>query len=450
MPYLPLTLFEQYLLHEDQPGYPSRIVQELQFNGSVNREYFEKSVHEITAMHPLLTATVEKRSFRSPHWRIDDSSTFPIHWHEHGPHSFRPELKRFDITKEVSGELHVIESNDRWTLLLNISHVICDGVASSALLQDILLAYDNRFGKVHHIPSPIPELLPHRSKFGLSISKKIALLPAQVTGLIIAATLTSRRISPLNLAPLEYPEQPDSEGPQNVVSKYLDQSRFDQFQKLTKTSGKSLNDHCLAFLHSAIGTWRNRNGVGSPEDWIRISVPKNLRSKSDLHLPACNVISITPIDRQSKGLSNRERLLRRAHEDMTFIKKGMLSLTFLALLWIHRLRPNGIRKMSHRNICRTTAVLSNIGRVFPLSPLLDENQKLRIENATLEKAITIAPIRPQTQTTLFLSIYGGELCMDLNFDPLALNREKAEELLDDFLAEFKSALARETTQPREN
>ena len=57
---MPLTLFEQYLLHEDQPGYPSRIVQELQFNGSVNREFFEKSVHEITAMHPLLTATVEK------------------------------------------------------------------------------------------------------------------------------------------------------------------------------------------------------------------------------------------------------------------------------------------------------------------------------------------------------------------------------------------------------
>jgi hypothetical protein len=82
--------------------------------------------------------------------------------------------------------------------------------------------------------------------------------------------------------------------------------------------------------------------------------------------------------------------------------------------------------------------------------LLDENQKLHVENATLEKAITIAPIRPQTQATLFLSIYGGELCMDLNFDPLALNREKAEELLDDFLAEFKSAIARETTQPREN
>ena len=55
---------------------------------------------------------------------------------------------------------------------------------------------------------------------------------------------------------------------------------------------------------------------------------------------------------------------------------------------------------------RTTAVLSNIGRVFPLSPLLDENQKLHIENATLEKTITVAPIRPQTQTTLFLSIYG--------------------------------------------
>lgn len=40
--------------------------------------------------------------------------------------------------------------------------------------------------------------------------------------------------------------------------------------------------------------------------------------------------------------------------------------------------------------------------------------------------------------------------MDLNYDPMALNREKAEELLDDFLAEFKSALAKETTQPREN
>ncbi len=440
MPKLPLTLFEQYLFHEDKPGYPSRIVQELRFSGSVNREYLERSVREITSRQPLLTAIIEEKPYQSPVWKIDDSRSFSIHWHRQCPLSFKPKLKRFDITKEVALEFHIIEGEEWWTLLLNISHTICDGVASSSLLHDILLAYDNQFGRSHSIPFPTLELLPNRNQFGLSFSKKLSLLPAQITGLILAFTLTRRKISPLNQSPPESHSHSGSDDSQYIVSKYLNQSQFARFQKLVNASGNSINDYCLAFLHSAIGTWRKRNGLDSPEDWVRISVPKNLRSKSDCHLPACNAISIAPIDRQSKGLSNRERLLRRAHEDMAFVKKGMLALTFLALLWMHRLRPNGIRKMCHRNICRTTAVLSNIGRIFPESPLQNANQKLEIESAVLEKIVTAAPIRPQTHTTLFLSIYGGELCMDLNYDPLALTSKEANELLNDFLAEINSTL----------
>ncbi len=428
------------MLHEDKPGYPSRIVQELHFEGKVNRKPLEDSIRAVAAMHPLLTALVEDRSFGTPRWQIDESRSFPIHWHHECPLTFKPDLKRFDITKEVALEIHVVESQDRWNLLLNISHVICDGVATSSLLHDILLAYDNRFQKGHKIQAPHPELLPKRNRYGLGFFNKIALLPAQVTGLILALSLIRRKVSPLNpVAPSE-PERPQSENAPHIISQKLDRDTYSQFQELAKKRGKSVNDHCIAFLHTAIGTWRKRQSVDSPQDWIRISVPKNLRSDSDRDLPACNVISIVPIDRQSKGLSNRNRLLKKAHEDMAFIKKGRLALTFLAILWIHRLRPNGIRKMSHRDICRTTTVLSNIGRIFSHSPLFDENRKLKVENAILQKVVTIAPFRPQTNFTLFLSVYGEELYMDLNYDPQALTKPQAVELLDDFVAEIELEL----------
>lgn len=446
---LPLTLFEEYLFHENKPGYPCRVVQELNFKGSVNREHLEQSIREIAALHPLLTALVEDRSFQRPYWSIDESRSFPIHWHHDCPSDFKPDLKSFNITKEVALEFHVIENRDRWTLLLNISHAICDGVASSLLLHDILLTYQNKFQKTHSIPAPNPERLIRRNKYGLSLRKKLALLPMQITGLILAFTLIRRKVSPFSPDPNSTSDPLLTDNSQNIVSNYLDREQFAQLQELARNRGKSVNDHCLAFLHAAIGKWRERHGVSSPNDWIRISVPKNLRSESDHTLPACNVISIAPIDRQTKGLSNRGRLLRRAHEDMAYIKKGMLSLTYLAILWIHRLRPNGIRKMSDRNICRTTAVLSNIGRIFPQSPLLDKDQKLKIENATLEKIVTTAPFRPKTHFTLFLSVYGGELCMDLNYDHHALSNSQAKELLDDFIAEIKSVLAGPSSEPKE-
>ncbi len=435
------------MFHEDQPGYPSRIVQELHFEGKVDRKNLEDSIREITSMHPLLTALVDDRSFGTPHWLIDDSRSFPIHWHHQCPLSFKPDLKRFDITREVALEIHVIENQDRWNLLLNISHVICDGVASSSFLHDILLAYDNRFRKAHKIRPSNPNLLRQRNQYGLSFTKKIALLPAQIAGLALALTLIRRKVSPLSPVSLSEPERPQSENSPHIVSRKLDRDRYSQFQELAQQRGKSVNDYCIAFLHTAIGSWRKRQGIGSIHDWIRISIPKNLRPDSGHDLPACNVISIVPIDRQSKGLNNRTRLLKKAHEDMTFIKKGRLALTFLAILWIHRLRPNGIRRMSHRDICRTTTVLSNIGRIFRHSPLLDKNQKLKIENATLQKVVTVAPFRPRTNFTLFLSVYAEELYMDLNYDPQALTKPQAVELLNDFIAEIASALKNVDSRP---
>ena len=447
---LPLTLFEQYLFFEDRSGYPSRIVQEFRFKGSVNREFLEESVREVASKHPLLTALVDDRSFRSPRWQINGSKTLPIHWHRRCALSFKPVLRRFDITREAAAELHVVEGSDRWNLLLNISHAICDGVASCSLIHDILLVYDNKFQKKHPIRTPNPKLLPKRNHFGLSLRKKVALMPAQITGLILAFTLVRRKISPLVPSPHSRANQTRSENGQFIVSKKLEPIRYNLLKELAENQSKSVNDCCLAFLHAAIGVWRKRKGVDSPKDWIRISVPKNLRSESDRNLPACNALSIAPIDRQSRGLSNRRRLLQRAHEDMVFVKKGMLSLTFLAVLWIHRLRPKGIQRMCRRNICRTTAVLSNIGRVFKNSPLLDANQKLQVHNAILESVITAAPIRPQTNATLFLSEYAKELRMDLNYDPVSLNESDAEELLDDFIAEIDGTLEEQGPRSRES
>jgi len=50
------------------------------------------------------------------------------------------------------------------------------------------------------------------------------------------------------------------------------------------------------------------------------------------------------------SLSNRPRLLRRAKEDMQYVKKGRLGTIYLSILWIRRLLPGGIRAFGHSAI----------------------------------------------------------------------------------------------------
>jgi len=439
---LPLTLFEEYLFHENRPNYPCNIWLRAQFRGPVERDRLKQAIEWVTPKHPLLTAQIETGWLGSLRWVIDPTREIAVHWHREDPDTYRPECGDFDLRNENGFEFHIVEGENRWDLYINQSHAICDGAGFYLVLHEVLLRYDaiSRSQPAACSTPPSDTLPRYRSRYGLNTWKALALVPAQLMGLLISTTLLRRKVGTLNPnveTKLNHPLPP---GAPHLVSNYLSKSEYFDLRKAARESKFSLNDLCLAFFQSAIGKWRAEEGIDSPSDWIRISIPVNLRTKADKSLSACNAISIVSIDRKAHGLENRKRLLRRAKEDMKFVKRGQLAFVYLIILWIRRIIPEGIRRMSHSDTCRTTAMFTNLGHIFTHSPLRQKDGKLHSGKATLVRMTSAAPYRPHSHATLLVSVYAGEFEISLHYDPRALTHAQAQSLVDHFKREIRKGV----------
>ena len=393
----------------------------------------------MTPLHPILTAKIEKGLFGKLRWKFNRSANIPIHWLQENTETHKPDFRSFNPEKELSFHLHVVREPDRWDLYVNQSHSLCDGAGYLRFLHDLLVAYDQLCGN-EDIQFPVTDLerMKRRGSQRFRLGSFLSIIPIKVAGFLIALSLFRRQVSPLlpsreSNEPLPYPKHSP-----HLVSRYLDRDSYFRFRKSAREKGISINDLFLAAFHAAIGSWRNSLGEGRPTDWIRLSVPVNLRLKADKSLPACNAISIVSIDRQAKGLSNRPRLLRRAKEDMQYVKKGRLGTIYLAVLWIRRYLPGGIRSFSLREVCRTSATLTNLGHQFPHSPLKGSHGKLASGGSVLERITSTAPYRSRAQATLLMAMYAGELEATLNYDPRSIRPEEADKLIDYFESELRS------------
>lgn len=441
MPKLPLTLFEEYLFHENRRNYPCNIWLKAQFKGSVERDRLIAAIDTVTPRHPLLSARVLKTWDGALFWSTQPTRKIDVHWYVEDPRSFTPQFGDFDLESENGFEFHVVQGEDRWDFYINQSHAVCDGAGFYRVLHDVLIRYDELSRNQTGTQSS-SNLAPSRfrSNYGLSFWKVLKLIPAQIVGLIISATLLRRSVATLNPASTVNTETPLPAGSPHIVSKYLNRSEYFKFRKTARESKYSVNDLCLAFFHSAIGRWREKMAIPSGDEWIRISVPINLRTKADKSLSACNAISIVSIDRKANGLHKRNRLIRRAKEDMQYVKKGQLALIYLVLLWIRRRLPGGIRKMSNETRCRTTTMLTNVGSLFTHSPLRNKEGKLETKGAVMERITSAAPYRPHSHATLLLSVYAGEFEMTLHYDPRAIDEAQAQSLLDCFEEEIRKGI----------
>lgn len=441
MPTHQLTLFEEYLFHENRQNYPCNILIGARFKGNVDRSKLESAIHNTTLRHPLLTARVKKNQFKRLCWSLNATRKVEICWPESDPESFKPRLRPFNLLQENGFVFHIAKRGNRWSLWLDLNHAICDGAGAFLVLHDILLRYES-LTKGNTIVEdsgniPIPKL---RSRYGLNFRKILKIIPAQLVGLLLSTTLLKRNVSAINPSARTRLESPLPDNSPHTVSKYLSKEEYKEFRRIARESKSSVNDLCLAYFHSAIGKWREREGINAPDDWIRISVPMNLRTKADKSLSACNAISIVSIDRRAKNLGDRKRLIRRAREDMRYVKKGDLAFVYLIILWIRRKMPGGIRKMSHLGVCRTSAVLTHVGNLFTQSPLRNKEGKLETGNSRLERITSIAPYRLHSHVTLLLGVYAGEFEMTLHYDARAIDSSQASELLDAFSNEIRQGV----------
>jgi hypothetical protein len=196
----------------------------------------------------------------------------------------------------------------------------------------------------------------------------------------------------------------------------------------------TVNELLARELLLTLGRFRVRHGVGDAGDWLRISVPMNLRRAPDRSLPAANVVSMIFLDRQQTDLEDPQALLRSLHDEMQLIKTHELGLTFVLSLALARRFPGGLKRQGDRYRCTATCLFTNLGNLFTRTPVpRDKSRRLVVGDVTLESLDLIAPIRPFTGAAFTPFHYANCLGTTLHWDPRMLTAEQANELLQGYV-----------------
>ncbi len=433
---LPLTPFEEYLVHEDRPGFPCWNVARFSCAGRFDVERLETAWQQTATAQPMLRARLISRLLRGPAWRIEPDSSVPpvVVVSALGPHGWPSRWLRLDLASGPGARLYLHQQDNRAVLFAQFHHALVDGLGLGAIMEELFARYATLHGASVKLPSRDPALLRARGSSGLPWLERIRGLPMQLVGLLGASQLLlGREASPLLPHTLLPADSPPVAFYPAVESRVLDPDAFGQLRNAAKKARVSVNEMLMRDLQAAIGAWRGKQAPDAPQDWMRLAVPVLIRSAVDRRMPACNLVSLVIIDRTVKSCRNRARLLRRAREDMEMILKHRLGLVFWRILKLCRWLPGGLAAYSLRPKVRATCVMTNFGRIFHQGPVPHPQRRYAVPGAVLENVVTAPVIRPGTIVCLGLSVMDMQLHADLHYDSRVLTQAQAAALADEFV-----------------
>jgi hypothetical protein len=435
---LPLTPFETYLYEDDIPAHPCWQIVRLRWKGHFKREEMGRAWAETARLHPLWNAVVRRGFLGRLRWEI--GATAPeLHWCRRDPAREWPAWLPLDLERGPGVRLYIVEDDERSDAVLCAHHAVCDGLSLLDLFEDVFLRYAKSLGDpVEPKPTPTDDALRRRGHMGVGLLERCWLPLLQAAGILAEAKLLRRTVAPLvphTPAPASSPRPDD--WPALVYRIWSDEESA-AIRNAAKEAKAGLPETFMRDLQAAIGAWRLAQGVDVPDDWIRLGTAVSLRRKTKGSWPAANLFGIAVIDRSAKQLANRERLLRRAREDMKLVDEWRFGYAFWMLLSLRRWWPGGIRGYARRPVVRMTAILSFMGKVYSRTGLKREGKRATVPGAVLEEVHGIAPTRPGTCACMDLAIFYGRLEACLHFDPRVITRAQADALM----AEFAAQLAR--------
>jgi NRPS condensation-like uncharacterized protein len=452
---LPLADFERYMLLDDQPSYPMTCHMRFWFDGVLDRIAFTKALAETLKEHPLLRSQLRTKRrfgiFRSflfepipaflfTHESEDVLSV--IDWKE-GTHSINEEtIPQYDLRTKFFVRTNASDS----LLVIRFHHCVTDGIGIFGFLESLLFRYDDiiqgRTMKAGSEPS-IPDQH-KRHHFDLSLMdwiKRFHLDYARITRFF--------RTLPTPLAAPNAPINTDPASPLAAVRKILTPSDMSQLSSAARAHGVSVNDLLLARLFRTALDWNHRSHRRHKHHRrrpgrIRMNVPVSLRTEQDASLPASNFVSMVFLDRSQKDIENETQLVKSIASEMEHIKDNRMGLALIRAVRL-MMRARIFNFVFKSPMCMATIGLTNLGKPFHGSKLMNASGLLQAGNVTLSSLDTFPPVRNKTRSTISVNRYGGQLSVTVRYDSRSWTHRDAE----DFLNVYQTHLIRSSTEPTE-
>ncbi|HEY1791306.1 MAG TPA: hypothetical protein VGG34_00180 [Opitutaceae bacterium] len=439
---LPLTPLESYLYHDDTRAHPCWQFCRISYRGSLRRDAMEKAWAEATGRQRLLNCVVRRGALGSLRWVPGPGGPPPLHWSRGEAGAEWPKWQPLDLERGPGARLYVIEREGSGDCIICVHHAVCDGLALLEVMEDTFVIYARELGEgTEPRPAPPGRALAARGRYGRNLAEAVWIPALQVAGMAAEWRLFTRQVAPILPSPLGDDDAGAPPGWPFIVSRRWSIEEANAVKAAARDAKVSVAELCMRDLQAAVGAWRKAHGVDEPEAWLRLGMAVSLRRRTRDPWPAANIFGISVIDRQAKTLDRRERLLRRAHEDMTLIEKWHLGYAFWVLLAACRWLPGGLRGYARRRVVRMTLVMSYMGKVFAKMPLPKEGQHPVVPGAVITEIVGVAPTRRGTALCVDFGLIFGRLDMHVHFDPLVLDRARAQALVEEFGRQLSMSLA---------
>ena len=456
---LPLTLFEEFLLADQRPGFPITFVIQLKFSGRVERAAFEQAVRTAVARHPLLSASVKQMARYTHRWVLTEEAT-PIHWSSLSTADEDAPLgdgygEPVDLSREAGLSIWVRQGDERSEVRLQFHHACCDGIGGFRFVEDLLVAYAAQTGG--EATATLADLdvarLAVRGHFGLAPRPWRQRLRETIFGAKEALRLY--REKPLSIA-IPRESQRDTDAQERTESASDDgrpsaggslvfaSQRFsgDMLRKLrvaATDANATLNDLLLHDLFLALREWNARHDADRGERYLRIVMPQSLRERADASMPAANVMSYSFLTRRTDACRAGDELMGGLAWETAAIRKYRLALYFIGGLAVgHRWKFLMKWGLSDRH-CFATAVMTNVGdptrRFRARFPRTDG--RIHVGNLVLDDITGVPPLRPMTRAAFSITTYARQLTVSVMCDGTVMNHDDAQGLLDCFVSRLE-------------
>lgn len=437
---LPLTIFERYMLDDDQADYPMTCIMQVRLSGTIDRAAFSDVFCEVLAGHPLLNATVDLSRRGSPCWIPADGVASEVEWSTADDGDEFRITDRIDLESETGMRFRVRQDSSGVVATMLFHHACSDGIGAVRFLEDLLTAYHVRLGGDIRQTSDISRL-PLRGQI-----PRIGRLPARLAN--EARTLVREghqwlfhSVTPLG-CPSRWPLIERDESLEDIPTHAFDEATLSRLLAIARDRGLTLNDVLLAALFGTIAQWNDRYPPARRTPWLRIAVPQNLRVSADRWMPAANKVTMCFITRARKACGHSDILLRGIGAEMAAARHWLRGKGLLRAIGLVQAIPGLRRGFLASDPCLATVVLSNIGdysRWFcdslPRDGVFARAGDLRVKGITI-----VPPVRPNTHAAFCAASYGGVFRISVRRDPHCLDRSDALELLSLYASQIARLL----------
>ncbi len=422
---LPCTGFEHYMFTDEWPSHPMVSYLEVELTGSVQLEALSDALQDTYARHPLLSATIERRSGQGTCWMAAEPPSLQLL--EQGPEDLPAvDDEYFDLCCEPGSRIYLHWGSERSTLYLFVHHACADALGMFTFLADWLNAYGRLLRRDANLPDlpPVNWSLLHDRE---SLRGVRSPLPLRERLARFAKILRTSKPQPL--------ARGEALATERILSPGHCEYRFtvDEFQQLklcTQRAGITLNDLLTTAMLQAVAAWQRRHGDTQVDDLIRLIIPVSRRTQQDRALSAVNKIGYKFVSRTLRQVD--QGVLRDVHDELEFVRQHRLAIINLlkAVRWMQRLRLT--RVMLPKSRCFATAVFSNLGDV---GRLLADRLPLRdglwtVAGVTVTRVQCAPPRRPLTHTTVVVIGYGNTVTLCSRGDGRGLGPRQTQAFLD--------------------